>query len=191
MTTETNAPPNEKPTSLASDGGSHLDDLTVPDIDEDGGDPDAPIVLSEALADEEENPAAPADVEELSEEAFWLMFQSGFNAPGMFVKDLKPLAISDEEAEQARAASNATYALLRIWYPAALTPHNETIGHLIMAMPFFMAKVMIVREILRARNATPVQPVEPQRNQETRDAPASEPASNVIVADWHLPGQAA
>ena len=129
-------------------------------------DPDAPMSLADLEA---EQVAAEAE-EMLDKEAFWVVFKSMFSIPGTLSKDFAPLAIADAEQHQARAASDAVHSLLEIYYPAALMPQSETLGHLMVAGPFFIGKAMIVREMIRARNAPP-----PPKKVEEKQEAAPEP----------------
>ena len=138
-----------------SDAGAFLADFVVPDIDDDADDLDAPVHV-EAIAK-----AAAAKVELIGKDAFFTVFLTAFAVPQFVQSDLAVLAVQPDEESAARAASDATYGLLKIYYPAALTPKGEVFGHLMIAGPFFIAKAMIVREVLRARRAKPANPPEP------------------------------
>lgn len=165
--------------SKNTDDGSHLDAIRMPDLEDQGHDPDAPITL-----DEDGNPIDDAPPQQITQEAFWVVFQTAFNLPGQMVPMLAPMGITPEQEQPARAASDATYSLLEIYYPSALMPQSETLAHVLVAAPFFIAKVMVVREIIRASRAKPV----PQPEEKRQDQPAKAPEKP--ANDWHLEGQA-
>lgn len=158
--------------SLIGDGSNSIASLVVPDLEMGDIDPDAPQEVDEngeVIPSEEYEPDA------LDKDAFYLVFQTAFDMPSMFVKELKPLAIQEDEQRPARAASDAVYSLLEIYYPAALVPNSPVLAHLMAAFPFFFAKAMIVRELIRAKRAKPINEVAPQPEPETR-----RPASDII-----------
>lgn len=130
----------------------YLRRIDVPDLDADGPtSPHAPRLLGE---DGDAPPPAPP----IDREAFFVVFGSIFNTPQYFQKRFAPLAIQAEEKESARAASDSIYALLEIYYPQALQPGSDTLGYLLTAAPFLMAKAMVVRAIfveLRTERARP------------------------------------
>ena len=144
-----------KETSSASDGGAHLENFVVPDIDDVADDVDAPIDIT---LEPEPDDLAEAGQNLMDKNAFWTVFQSCFSIPAFLMPGMKQLAVQKEEETAARAASDATYSLLEIYYPNALMPQGEVFAHLMVAAPFFFAKAMIVREVLRARNAKPANP---------------------------------
>lgn len=178
---------SETPTtsSSSSDDGSHLDNLKMPDLENEGHDPDAPFVVGE-----DGEPVDDAPPEQITREAFWVVFQTAFNLPGQILPDLRPMGIAPAETDAAQAASDAVYSLLEIYYPSALMPQSETMAHLMVAAPFFIGKAMVVREIIRAKKAKPVQQEPPAQKREAK--PAAEPDDMQAKGDdWHLPGQAA
>ncbi len=144
--------------------------IQMPDIDADYHDPDAPFEVGEDGA------PVGLEPERIDREAFWVVFETAFSVPGMMMEELKPLAIKSDEKTAARAASDATYSLLEIYYPAALMPQSATLAHLMVAGPFFVGKALIVREILRARQAkqmpAPRNAPEPQQRSSAHDPSA-------------------
>lgn len=182
-------PPSESETpttsSNSSDDGAHLDQIKMPDLEDEGPDPDAPIQIGE-----DGEPIDDAPPEQITREAFWVVFQTAFNLPGQILPDLRPMGIQPHEVGGAQAASDAVYSLLEIYYPSALMPQSETMAHLMVAAPFFIGKAMVVREIIRAKKAKPVQQEQPAPKPESKPAP--EPDDMQPKGDsWHLPGQAA
>ena len=177
--------PKPLETSSAIDDGSHLDEIRMPDLENQTSDPDAPFEVGDD--------GVPIDApppEMVDKDAFWVVFQTAFNLPGQLMRDLKPLAIQDVETQGARAASDATHSLLEIYYPAALMPQSETLAHILVAAPFFIGKVLVVREILRAMKAKPVS----QDKHSAQDKPSAQakqkPAqTDAAFEDWILPGQ--
>lgn len=132
--------------TLPSDDGAHLDGFTMPNFDADQIDEDAPIDLGDDLGG-----AGDPTHELISQDDFWQVFQTAFSLPGAFVPDFAPLAIQPRETSRARIASDGVYGLLKIYYPGALMPQGETLAHLMACTPFFIAKAMVVREIIRAK----------------------------------------
>lgn len=133
-----------------ADDGAHLDNFVMPDASaREDPDPEAPQEVGE------DGEVLGAEPEMMDRETFWFSFKLIFSLPGSIMPELKPLDIQPQEVEAAHDCADACYDLLRIWYPAALRPGNETIGLLIKAAPFIIAKVAVVRIILanRARNA--------------------------------------
>lgn len=168
-----------------------------------GGGEDDPIGVGE-----DGNPLPErVEPEQISQEAFWIVFQTAFDMPAMVISQFEPMAagvaIQQQERDVARACSDAIYALLEIYYPKALLPGSDTVAHVIAATPFLFAKVMIVREIFRARRARDVSPREPEkrkpepketaaprRAQEPTEAEWSDiPPADVIGGSWNLPDQ--
>ena len=130
--------------------GSHLDSFVIPENDEAFVDPDAPLEIDEAgeVIEPQFEP------ERLDKAAFFITFKTVFQVPAMFDQDFAPLAIQQEENDQGRAASDAAYDLLEIWYPAALEPNSESITHLLVLVPFLAGKVMMLRMILEQKRRT-------------------------------------
>lgn len=176
-----------KPASLGSDNGAHLNDYVVPDIDDSADDEDAPINVT---LEQEAEEAEPLEPEKLSRDAFFTVFKTAFDMPGHLVPDFKPVAIQPNEEQAGRAASDATYSLLEIYYPNALMPQSEVMAHLLVACPFLIGKAMIVRAILQARKMERVQPSK-DREKPEREQPR-EPVEDAIVvpmdpaANWNL-----
>ncbi len=180
---------NEKANTgnTVSNDGSHLDHFVIPSIDDVIQDEDAPIDLRM-----EPDPfAEPEETDNIMDkDAFWQVFKSVFSIPAFIIPDLRQLAIASEEEREARAASDATYSLLEIYYPQALMPQGEIFGHLMVAGPFFIGKAMIVREVLRSRKAKPVYPRNEQPQPEEAEQPSEGGADHepivvdVDMSDW-------
>lgn len=166
-------PLNEVTTEAVTDGastadGAHLDGFVIPENDEASLDPDAPQQVDAEGEIVEPDDMTPA---RLDQAAFYTTIKTLLSVPAMYDADFAPVAVQSQEEDQARAASDAIYALLEIWYPSALQPNGDTIGHLLVAVPFIAGKVMIVRSIMSQKRqyaseeptAPPVAAVEPQR----------------------------
>ncbi len=96
----------------------------------------------------------PSDAGLITQQQFYdTMFCGLFAAPQMFGADFAPIAIQEHEKPIARPASDAAYALLKIYYPSFLTPGSETMAHLIAMFPFVMLKFMVIREIIKTKRA--------------------------------------
>lgn len=169
--------------SFTNDDGSHLDDLRMNEIENENPDPDAPFEVGD-----DGEPVGGAPKEAIDKDAFWVVFQTAFNLPGQLMRDLQPLAIQDQEQQGARAASDATHSLLAIYYPSALLPQSETIAHLLVAGPFFVGKVLIVREILRAMKAKPIKQSDGEQPKEKPEHPKASP-NDAPFENLFLPGQ--
>lgn len=140
-----------------------LDDLEgfrAPDLEGSGGGADDVVMLGEDGAPIDHGEA----VEQMTKDAFWSVFRHGFGLPGLFSAPWKPLAVQPEEEEIARAASDAIYELLEIYWPGALMPQGDTFARLAAAAPFIMAKVLVVREILHQRRADRLAPAPANQN---------------------------
>lgn len=134
----------------STDSGAHLDTFVIPENDDSFVDPDAPQEIGE-----DGEPIAPEFApERLDKAAFYITFKIIFQVPAMLDKDFAPLAIQSGEEDQGRAASDAAYDLLEIWYPAALEPNSESIAHLMIVVPFLAGKVMLLRMILEDKRNT-------------------------------------
>lgn len=161
--------------------GSHLDGFVIPENDEASLDPDAPQEVDaegQVMASEDFTP------DRLDQAAFYTTLKTLLMLPGQFDADFAPVAVQSFEEDQARAASDSIYSLLVIWYPAALQPNSETIGHLLVAVPFIAGKVMVVRSVLAQKRAKVVSPpIEPEKPSEAPDAPTEPPekGSNVTA----------
>jgi hypothetical protein len=143
------------------DQAAHLDEFRAPDLGAD--DPADDDVISADGDGEFEGEWPPNDGPEIMDrEAFWVVFSTAFSLPGTLVTEFKPLAIAEGEQEQGRAAADAVYSLLEIYYPKALMPMGETMAHVLTAAPFFLAKAMVVRSILEARRNPPPRDVTPR-----------------------------
>lgn len=182
-------PPLAENTTLStSDDGSHLDSIRMPDLEDAGHDPDAPIAVDEHGVDipSEEYPAV--EIEQVSRDGFYELFKVGFSAPAMVMPDFKSVAIQDGEEDAARQASDALYSLLEIYYPAALVPSSETFAHLFVLGSFLVGKVMIVRAILAARAAPPPKKAKPDEADVVDEMPPTPPTGDNVVSafapDW-------
>lgn len=124
---------------------------------------DAPLSVDdiEEATGEAETEALPP-VEQISRDAFFEVFKMAFSAPGIALPALRPMAVQEGEEPQARAASDAIYRLLEIYFPAALMPGSETLACLMTAAPFVIGKVMVVRAALAAQAAKPVNGATPE-----------------------------
>lgn len=153
------------PEPIAEDG-AHLDGFRMPEIDAGGDDLEAPQEVGP------EGEVIGADPELMDHETFWQMFQLAFSLPGTFLPEFEPLGIQPHEVQPGRAASDACRDLLAIWYPQALKPGNETLGLILTAAPFLIAKVTVVRMILRnrAERARDVTPPEAQSGRQSGEA---------------------
>lgn len=172
--------------SNPTDDGAHLDQMRVTDFEDEGHDPDAPVMLGE-----DGEPVDDAPPEQITKEAFWVVFQTAFNLPGQILPDLRPMGIQPHEVGGAQAASDAVYSLLEIYYPSALMPQSETMAHLMVAAPFFIGKAMVVREIIRAKKAKPVQQEQEAQSKPEKRQPPEPDDMQQKGGDWHLPGQEA
>ncbi len=113
-----------------------------------------------------ENPNPPSEPNMLSEEQFYVMVKHAFAAPQMVSPIFAPVAIQSNEEAPARLASNSAHALLKIYYPAALMPGGETLGHILMIAPFLVGKIMIIRAIIQEARRP-----EPTRNDTNGEEP--------------------
>lgn len=136
------APAND---NAAPDEAAHLDGFRAPEID--GGEVAEDDV--QPLGEDGEPVGFDVEPDQITREAFWTVWKSGFGLPGMFAAQWKPLAIQTEETDTARAASDAVYEILEIYWPSALQPQGEMFARIATAAPFVLAKVMIVRNILQ------------------------------------------
>lgn len=141
---------DETPKAEVVVDASHLDTFVASDLEADSGAKDDVTHL-----DDQGEPVQPDSVEEvveqISKEAFFVVFSHAFGLPGMIMPDWKPLAIQPDEERIAREACNAIYEILEIYYPAALMPQGDMFARLATAAPFVLAKVLVVREILTSR----------------------------------------
>lgn len=160
-------------TPSTSDGGAHLDTIRVEEIEQDAE------AMGFVHLDEDGNDIAsdlgPVEPERVSRDAFYVLFCTAFNLPGQIMPDFRPLGIQTDEVGGARAASDAMYSLFEIYYPAALLPGSETVAHLLTLGTFLVGKVLIMRAILAARNAPPVEQDPRQKRQEQATPPPAPP----------------
>jgi hypothetical protein len=132
--------------------GSFLNGAVFAEPDAGDADPDAPQELDEngliILADEAE-----PEPQRLDRAAFYTTVKALLGMPAFYDPDFARLAVQREEEDQARASSDACFELVELWFPAMLEQNNATLGHLLVAVPFLAAKVMIVRDIMRNKKA--------------------------------------
>lgn len=152
--------------------GSHLSSFVIPENDDDFFDPDAP----QAVGEDGLVIAPDSGPQQLDKEAFYVTLKTLLSVPGMYDKDFAPVAVQPGEEDQARACSDAIYSLLEIWYPSALQPNSETLGHLMVAVPFIAGKVMLVRSILIAKRMKTVEPRQRAEDQPSGAGQAAESA---------------
>lgn len=169
---KTTEPETTTGASSPDDVVAHLANLQFNDIGDDVADEDAPIDLTAETVSDDLPEAGDAL---LSRDQFFSVFKTAFDMPGLFAPVFKPLGIGADEQDRARAASDATYGLLEIYYPAALIPQSQVVAHLLVAGPFFISKAMIVRECLRAARQPPTPPPG------ARSAPANKAHSDLII----------
>lgn len=170
--------------SKSSDEAAHLDGFIMPDIEaEDGDDPEGPITL-----DENGDPIDDGPPDTVDREAFFLLFRTAFDLPQSFIPEFAPLAVQPREERSARAASDAIFSLLEIYYPKALNINSPTLAHIMAAAPFIVGKIMVVREIIRAQKMAAQESAQGNQEapQEQQPAPQAEP---VHLSDWKLPNQ--
>lgn len=120
---------------------AHLDSFTAAEVDADAMPEDDVQRVGEA---------APETPEQISREAFGVVWRQAFNLPGLIAPSWKPLAVQPAEEEACQAASDAAYEILEIYWPAALHPAGDMAARLAALVPFVLAKVLVVREILAA-----------------------------------------
>ena len=156
-------------------GADHLDGFRAPSLDpleDDAGDVTPVDDQGEPLS---EDPSQPMD-----KESFWIVFRTAFDLPGYMVTAFRPLGIQDDEEHRARAASDAVYDLLAIYYPRALMPMGDTFALVLAAAPFFIGKAMIVREIL----ADARKPKGKPGAQDAGEKPKKEAAGTASPMSW-------
>ncbi len=105
-----------------------------------------------------EDYSPPSEPSMLTEEQFFVMVKHAFAAPQMVSPIFAPVAIQSNEETPARLASNSAHALLKIYYPQALMPGGETLGHILMIAPFLVGKIMIIRAIIKEARTPPTTP---------------------------------
>lgn len=177
MSDETAAPPDEAGDAAPENGAGgadHLDGFRAPELDpleDDAGDVRPVDEHGEPL----EDPAQPMD-----KESFWIVFRTAFDLPGYMVTAFRPLGIQEDEEHRARAASDAVYDLLAIYYPRALMPMGDTVALLLAAAPFFIGKAMIVREILADARKPKGKPAA----QDAGEKPKKEAAGTASPMSW-------
>ncbi|HEV8035810.1 hypothetical protein [Yoonia sp.] len=179
-TRQTDSPPlAETSTPSTSDGGAHLDTIRVEEIEQDHD--AAGIVHLDDDGNEIGADFGPVEPEKVTRDGFYVLFRTSFDLPGQIMPDFKPLGIQPTEQGAARAASDALYSLLEIYYPAALLPQSETLAHLLTLGPFLIGKVMVMRAILNARNAPPIEHEPPKEGQRKQPPP---PPPDTSPVDW-------
>lgn len=120
----------------------HMDAFRAPDLDLEATAIDAVREVNEdgQIIDDE-----PAEIDALSRDAFYTVFELGFSVPQMVNPVFAPVAIQPNETPQARGASDAVYQLLEIYYPRALMPMGDTVALLLASGMFFMAKARVAQ----------------------------------------------
>lgn len=155
------------------DEAAHLETFRAADLEDDAPPPDDVLDV-----DENGDPVAGNfEPEQISKEAFWTVFKQAFSLPGMFAQVWKPLAIQPDEQEAGRAASDAIYELLEIYFPGALLPQSDTLARLLACVPFLMAKVIVVRAIMADRNRPVEAPSEFKSRRRNPEPTAQSPSS--------------
>ncbi len=115
--------------------------------------------------DDDGEPVADLDSgAQIDKDAFYVVFDHAFGLPGQFVPAFKPLAIQTDEKHRARAASDAIYELLEIYFPAALQPGSDTLARLLVCVPFLIGKVMVARAIMAGPRPEQERPAEFRRS---------------------------
>lgn len=145
--------------AAADDGAAIMDTFRAPEIEGEGRAHDVIRAGDDPGEVQDENPAS----EPMDKTAFWVVFQAAFSVPMMLGSDFAPLAIQSDEKPAARAASDACYDLLSIYFPRALLPVGNTFGLILTAGPFLLAKAMLVRAILADRKAKRIAEAEAAR----------------------------
>jgi len=118
-----------------------------------------------------------------------VVFEHAFAIPGHVAPQWRPLAIQLGERDGARAASDAAYELLEIYYPGALLPGSDTLARLLILGPFLIGKVMVARLIIAQHKRDQIEarakPTEPPPEFKTRRKEGDQ-AENVIrgAFDW-------
>lgn len=170
------------------DTGAHLDEIRAPEICDDG-----PAVDDVQPIDKETGElldAPPPD--QIDQAAFFTVFGLAFQIPQMIDPIFKPVAIQPGEKDQARAASDALYSLLEIYYPQALMPGSETIGNLVVVGSFVGGKVMVVRACIQARKLAALEAANRARESDGQGVNANVAQNPPGIADnWHMPEGAA
>jgi hypothetical protein len=149
--------PETQSLTSSSDESAHLDDIVMRDISDGSEDLDAPVSAEEYSRHEAEQVEEARRADLITPDQFWVYFQGAFAAPGALMPDFRPLGIQPDEEYAARKASDSLHWLLDKHFPFMLEQKNETIAHLSVCLPFLYVKVMVVREIFRARKAQPVE----------------------------------
>lgn len=155
---EPGAPAASSDADQEAELAAYLRRIEVPDLDSGGPTSEtAPRVRPEPGTDAEHADAAEAAL--IDQGTFYgVVFSTVFAVPGYVRPQFKPLAIQPEEQESARAASDAVYELLRVYFPAALRPGSDTLGHVMAAAPFLMMKAQIARAIIAEMRAERMRP---------------------------------
>lgn len=151
-------PENGPSVDSDGDGPGHLASFRAPELETEGGGADDVLPVDQETGERLDLDGGEA-VEQISQAAFFEVFKIGFAVPGMMVSDFGPVAVQPEEETQARAASDACYRLLEVYYPKALMPGSDKLADFITAGSFIMGKVMIVRMILQARRVAALEAV--------------------------------
>ena len=132
----------------APNEGAHLGDFRVADDEIDQGETEFLEV-----GDDGEPVAEILEPEQMSRDAFHMVFEKAFSLPGLFIPKWQPLAIQDHEKDAAREASGAIYEILEIWFPSFLVPGGDMLGRFLCILPLAMAKVAVVAAIQKEARA--------------------------------------
>ena len=160
--------------------GSHLSTFVIPENDDEFVDPDAPKQVNEQgeIVDDKEGEETLTKVEK---DGFYATFKYLLALPGMRDPDFQPVAVQPEEEEGARAASDAIYELLEIWYPQALISGNKTILLMFTAGSFLFVKVKIVQSIIVAKRMAIAEAHETATETPPAPAQAGEPVIKGVI----------
>ena len=183
-------PENGRSADFKGQGADHLTGFRASELDTEGGGADDVVRVDAETGERIDPETGETALELISQDVFYeVVFKTGFAVPGMLVPDFAPVAVQPNEEDNARAASDATYRLLEIYYPKALMPGSDTLVDLLKVGSFVLAKAMLVRVILEERRIAKLEAVnerkgEPQgefRSQRKAEAPANAntpPAAN-------------
>jgi hypothetical protein len=153
-------------------GGGHLDGFRAADLDLIASVQDAVREVDEDGNEIDEGDDEPAEPDEMTKEAFYGMIEMGFAVPAMIEPVFAPVAIQDEEAAQARLATDAGFDLIKMKYPHLLKERGfDTMGKIALVGMFLMAKVKVTtmcfnelkRRDMEARRAAQQPQQQPQQ----------------------------
>jgi hypothetical protein len=155
----TSGPENGNTGDFEADGSGHMLTWRAPELETEGGGADDVVHVDQETGGKVDPETGAPVVEQITMDAWWVVFQASFAAPMMFGVDFEPVAIQPEEQTSARAASDAAYRLLQVYYPRALIAGSDKLTDLLVAGGFIYGKVMIVKMILQARRAEALEAV--------------------------------